>query len=239
MIRSVEYAVKTPAHINELVTVADKMLAAAFIVHMSSTAFNDQKRFAHMYEWGRVGDPNARLWKHRLRGTGAARVATFDFKASQKAVPVSPEKRAVGVQSNHIFVWKAPVLELGRPVKIYPKIATTMVIDTKSGGIVYSKKTINIPRQGDPQVWNAFTNEYMAWYISPVPNAILASQLSPRAIAGVKSAVGKQIKRMGSNNKVKTLKITPAGIDKSFSNTLIRSLNVSYIEGARNRRVDS
>src|ERR1044072_1047837 len=115
MVNSVAYTLQTPYHVNEVITVAHRLVTAHFIVHMSTEAFSNPKAFAHMYEWGREGDPNARLWRHFLRGTGATRVATFDFKASKVPSPLTPEKEAVGVQRNHIFVWKAPVLELGLP----------------------------------------------------------------------------------------------------------------------------
>jgi hypothetical protein len=240
MVNSVEYTLKTNAHINELITAAHRVISNAFVTHMSQVAFNSQKQFEHMYEWGRVGDPNARLWKNILRGTGAARVASFDFKASKKAVPVIPIKQDVGVKANHIFVWKAPVLELGLPVRISPKIANTLVMDYPKGAgvLTYTKRTIYIPRQGNSEVWGTFTNEFMRYFGGPMPMEIIKSQLEPKIHAGVKQAMQVGISRLNGKAKTKTLKITPVGIDKNFVTTLNNSLRVNYIESARNRRVD-
>lgn len=240
MIHSVEFTLKTNAHINELVTATHRVLTSKFIMHMSQVAFNTPEEFKHMYEWGRTGDPNARLWKHLLRGAGATRVSTFEFKASKTTVPLTPEKRAIGVQQNHIFVWKAPVLELGLPVRISPKIATTLVMDypKRTGQLVYTKRTIYIPRQGAEQVWGAFTNEFMRWFAGGSPSQIIKSEIEPKVQAGIKKAMQLGITQMKGKARPKTFKITPMGIDKNFVATMNNAMRVSYIEAARNRRVD-
>jgi hypothetical protein len=240
MVNSVSYTLKTNAHINQLITAAHRIISNEFIIHMSQVAFGSQKQFEHMYEWGRVGDPNARLWKNILRGTGSARVSTFDFKASKKAVPVKPIKQEVGVKGNHIFVWKAPILELGLPVRISPKIASTLVMDYPKGAgvLAYTKRTIYIARQGNPQVWGEFTNEFMRYFGGPKPAEIIKTQLEPKVTAGVKQAMRIGITQLTGKSKTKTIEITPIGIDKNFVTTLNNSLKVNYIESARNRRVD-
>lgn len=240
MINSVEFTLKTNAHINDLITATHRILAGSFIAHMTSVAFNSPEDFKHMYEWGRVGDPNARLWKHLLRGAGSARVATFDFKASKKTVPLTPEKQAVGVKNNHIFVWKAPVLELGLPVRISPKIATTLVMDypKRTGELVYTKRTIYIPRQGAPQVWGSFTNEFMRWFAGGTPSQIIKTQIEPKVHAGVKQAMKIGITQIQGRVRPKTVKITPVGIDKNFVATMEKAMRTNYIEAARNRLTD-
>ena len=239
LINTVAYTLNTNAHINDLITAANRIIASEFIIHMSQEAFNSPKTFEHMYEWGRVGDPNARLWKHLLRGSGSGRIATFDFKASKTSVPVRPPKAAVGVQQNHIFVWKAPVLELGLPVRISPKIANTLVYDIKgTDSLVYTKRTIFIPRQGNPEVWGAFTNEYMRWWGGPMPGQIIRTQLEPKIDRGIKQAMAVGIRRINKKKSKKTLTIRPMGIDKNFVTTINNSLRTNYIDAARNRRVD-
>jgi hypothetical protein len=238
MINSVEFTFKTNSHINDLIVACHKIMTTKFIMHMSNVAFNSPEEFKHMYEWGRVGDPNARLWKHLLRGIGAARVSTFDFKASKKTVPLTPEKQAVGVRNNHIFVWKAPILELGLPVRISPKIATTLVMDypKRTGQLVYTKRTIYIPRQGAEQTWGAFTNEFMRWFASGVNSEIIKSELEPKIQNGVRQAVKSWVSQMTRKTRNKTIKITPVGIDKNFVTTMNRAMKTNYIEAARNRR---
>jgi hypothetical protein len=235
MVNSISYALETPQHINEVVLATNSAINAAFITHMSGEAFNDPKKFHHMYEWGRTGDPNSKLWKHVLRGSGAARTTAFEFVASKKSVPISPEKAAVGVQRNHIFVWKAPVMELGLPVRIYPKIAKKMVIDSESGGLIYTDKVIDIPRQGTKDTWNSFTDEFLRWYMSGIPNKIIKSIVEPRVNAAARKAIASGVK---ASIKKKSFEITPVGIDKNFIVNFNSNLRASYITAARNRRVE-
>lgn len=239
LVNSVSYALNTNAHVNDLITAANRIIAAEFIIHMSREAFNSPKTFEHMFEWGRNGDPNARLWKHILRGAGRSRIATFDFKASKTSVPVRPPKAAVGVKQNHIFVWKAPVLELGLPVRISPQIASTLVYDIKgTNQLVYTKRTIYIPRQGNPEVWGAFTNEYMRWWGGGMPATIVKTILEPKIHAGIKQAMSVGVSKIGKKTTRKSFEIRAAGIDKNFVTTINNSMRASYIDAARNRRVD-
>jgi hypothetical protein len=240
MVNSVAYTLNTNAHVNELITSAHRIISSQFIIHMSQVAFSSPQRFEHMYEWGRVGDPNSRLWKHILRGAGSNRSATFDFKASRKAVPIKPSKQKVGVQSNHIFVWKAPILELGLPVRISPKLASTLVMDFPKGAstLTYTKRTIYIPRQGSSEVWGSFTNEFMRFFSGGIPRELIKTELEPKIKSGVRQAIKIGISRLNGKAKSKTIKIVPVGIDKNFVTTLNNSLRISYINAARTRRID-
>lgn len=240
MIRSIDVALKSASHVNDLITSANTIINGAFIVHMSQASVSNPELYKHMYEWGRVGDPNAKLWRHKLRGAGAQRVTTFEFKASQKSVPISDEKKAVGVKSNHAFIWKAPILELGLPVRIRPRIAKVLVMDPKwADGLIFTSRIVNISRQGDPRAWNAFTKEYTKWYTSGIPETLIRNILGPRTQSGIRKVISTAIGKMRSTKSgVKEMKITPAGIDKSFIATLEKAWHTDYISVAKNRRVD-
>lgn len=251
-IDAVAVTVRTDAHINELIKSANTIVTAEFVSHMTREAISSPLKFGHMYEWGMVGDPSQRLWRHILRGRGASRQLTFDFKASKKAVPVDPYLAAVGVKKNHIFTWKAPVIELGKPVSISPKLARALVFvakDIKRGasssghgyqmnGRVYFEGTINISKAGPQEAWGSFTNEFNTWFRSGIPEEIIKSKLSIGIGRTVKNAVLAKLKVISAvKTKSKTIKLEPAGIDKSFSATLAQSLRTNYIASAATRRV--
>src|SRR6185437_13951164 len=105
---------KSDRHVSTLIKVAHDLTASEFILHMSKAALST-RTFNHMYEWNRAGDPNAKLWRHVLKGNGAKRQAFFEFKASKSIVPVDPQLARVGVKKIHVFVWKSMVLETGLP----------------------------------------------------------------------------------------------------------------------------
>ena len=197
-------------------------------------ALSEPKRFTHVYEWGGLGDPSARLWRHILRGRGANRQLTFEFKASKKAVPVNPRLAELGVKKIHVFHWKAPVLELGQPVHIYPKLAKMLVFEYQNR-IVFWKGSINIPRQGSSDTWGSFTKEFNTWFSSGAPNAILSATMIPTFKKTVRGVVAKNARLLTTRSK--KFNLAPAGMDKSVAIQLEEALRASYIAGAAARRV--
>ncbi len=234
IIDGISMAVRSNVHINDLIKNANALITGEFVVHMSSKAISEPKKFTHMYEWGGLGDPNSRLWRHMLRGRGSNRQLTFEFKASKKAAPVNPRLAELGVKKIHVFVWKAPVLELGQPVHIYPKLAKTLVFE-HNDRIVFWKGSIHIPRQGNTDTWGSFTKEFNGWFMSGAPNAVLNATMIPVFKKTVRGVVAQNVRKLTTKNKKFTL--TPVGIDKSVAIQLEDSLRASYITGAATRKV--
>lgn len=97
-------------------------------------------QFRHMYEWGTRGinkgksnvrpDPmseRARLWNHKMVGRGLNQRFEFSFKPSLATVP-KPTTTDTGMSQedisqlkDHVFMWKAMVMETGATVVIKPK----------------------------------------------------------------------------------------------------------------------
>lgn len=248
-INSVGATLQSSIHVNDLIKSAHQLLTAEFTLHMSRASVADPSKFSHVYEWGKVGDANARLWRYNLVGFGANRVSNFEFKASQTAVPVAPALAAIGVQKNHIFYWKAPVFEYGLPVRISPKLAKVLVFQDKNrssspkvhsswvrDGIVYSLGPIVIPRQGNSNMWNAFTNEYAQWWRSAAPGIVLDTQLIPITQKNIFSQFVNKVTGI-SKKRTKTFSITPIGLNPNFIKVLEESLHKDYIAAARTRRM--
>lgn len=249
VLNTVSHTLQTDVHVNDLMKSANTLITSEFVMHMSKQAIANPKRFGHMYDWGGVGDPNARLWKHNLRGRGSVRELTFDFKASKRPVPVAPALSAIGVKRNHIFVWKAPILELGLPVRISPKLAKVLVFEEKQvknpassrgmgyakNGIVFYDGMINIDRQGSITTWNSFTEEFLSWFGSGNPSAVLKRDLATTINNTVTTEVNKRVASV-ANKMTKTITMQPIGIDANFNNKLIKALRANYIGQARQRR---
>lgn len=107
----------------------------------------------HMYEWGTAGinrgrtnmrpqpeEERARLWKTALIGSGWRQTLSYTFKPSMAFVP-KPTKRDTGMSTEviemlnpeHIFEWKAAVLETGAMVTIMPQEAEFLLIPNYGG----------------------------------------------------------------------------------------------------------
>lgn len=252
MINGVAGVIDTDLHVDDVVKYANIILTAEFIVHMSKEAMAHAHELGHMYEWNRVGDPSARLWKHILRGRGRHREMTFSFKASQSTVPVSPKLRAVGVGQRHQFVWKAPVIEYGMAVQISPVIAKALVFEAKGhvgtgrsngdayvrDGVVFHSGTVNIQRAGSPRAWGAFTKEFEGWFGSTEPVNILNREIGSSTIKAVRREVEKKLANVRTTKQAKKqFSLTASGVDSSFNKTLQQSLTRNYAQAAANRRV--
>lgn len=102
---------------------------------------------SHMYEWGTIGinkgrtnsrlpasNPNARLWHTFTEGAGLNRTVWFAFKPSVAFSP-KPTKQdtnmdpdIIAKMRDHVFRWKARVMETGEAVTINPKRAKFLLL---------------------------------------------------------------------------------------------------------------
>ncbi|QWT29926.1 hypothetical protein SEA_TUNATARTARE_33 [Streptomyces phage TunaTartare] len=168
--------IKSARHISPVLKYTHVIMSQAFTEYMATVAPAQQSRFHHVYEWGQVGDPTAKLWDDKLIGNGANRTATFTWRASKQTVPVRPDFKEVGVKQIHVFVWKAPVMEYGKNIVIEPKRGKfisyfTGPTDPESkypgpGGEepTITTNPIRVTDPGGAMVKGSFTAEYVAWW---------------------------------------------------------------------------
>lgn len=252
-INSVGVTLQTEAHISSMLKASHTVMASGFISHMTIESIKNPQKFHHMYEWNQIGDPNARLWKHVLRGGGKNRKTFFEFKASRKTVPVPKELQAVGVKQRHIFYWKAPVLEYGLPVRISRKTAKALVylnknaktnpnakfVGWESGGIVYRESPVSIDKQGNKMTWGSFTKEYISWFSSDRPKKLIQNSILKPASQTVKNVLESELKQVNRRKfRQKTLSIEATAYDPTIGAKLQEALNKNYAIASRNRMVE-
>jgi hypothetical protein len=143
-----------------------------FNLEAAAMAASGSLDIRHMFEWGTLGvnkgrtntrpTPNserARLWKNTLHGGGRTPVLEFTFKPSVAFVP-KPTKTDSGMDPeviasmrDHVFTWKAAVMERGLQVTIAPREAQFLLIPyrkdaygfrphDKKRGYILTKSTI-------------------------------------------------------------------------------------------------
>lgn len=191
MMQGVVTSMKTGAYVGSALKYTHAVLADEFDQSLDLTARMAPNLYKHVYEWGMVGLPAGRLWRHNLRGRSRNRTATFEFMPSKVPVPVpktltTPGKSGRTVKEGvHIFVWKAPILEYGLTVHIAPKNAKTLVFvmpsldpdytyeasrDRAAGrntGIMFTKGPVTaIPGE---KVKGAFTTYFSMWWSTQGP----------------------------------------------------------------------
>lgn len=250
-IATIEATLKSDRHVSSLIKAAHEVTAGEFVANMSTESISEPGKYDHMYEWGQVGDPNGKLWRHILRGNGANRSAFFEFKASKKIVPVDPKLQSVGVKKIHIFVWKAMVLENGLPVKISPKLAKYLVFLSKDSkrrssgsgrgfaknGIIYYKGTISIARAGNDRINGAFTGEWTRWWSGGQPEIAIRETLTKPAIESIKKTFAEKVSSFANlKEKEKRFSLTALVPDKLMEEKFQETLRKNYIAAAAARR---
>lgn len=177
-LRTLSTEVKTARHIGPVLKYTHAIMSEEFTDHMTTIAPAMSSRFHHVYEWGMVGVPQAKLWTDKLVGNGNNRVATFQWRASKKVVPVREDFQEVGVKQIHVFVWKAPVMESGASVSVSPKRGRFLVYftgptnpedrypgpDNEEDVPVITENPIRVANPGGGQTTGAFTREYVSWW---------------------------------------------------------------------------
>jgi hypothetical protein len=143
-------SIKSPVYTDELLRVAHGVAEKEFNVMAAAQAATGS--IAHMYEWGTQGinrgrsnmrpnpmDPRARLWTDVFIPSGLGGTLAFEFKPSIGIVP-KPTTAATGISkdvikkmSDHVFHWKARVMEMGETVTIVPKQAKMLMIPIRNG----------------------------------------------------------------------------------------------------------
>jgi hypothetical protein len=182
-LKELSLQIKTARHIGPVLKYTHAVMSDAFTDYMSTVAPAQSSRFHHVYEWGQVGDPTAKLWDDVLIGGGATRTATFKWKASKQVVPVRDDFQAVGVRQIHVFVWKAPVMEYGKNIVIAPKRGNFLAYFTgpttpeNKYKMQFTREPIQVTDPGGPMVKGSFTREYVSWWGGSGADGVFESSL--------------------------------------------------------------
>lgn len=168
---------------------AHQTLSERFDAYMSLVAPAAPNQFHHVYDWNRIGVPQYQLWRNVLRGRGAEKYASFEFKASILPVPF-PQGDRKPFKRKHRFIYKAMVMEYNIAVTIKPKRAKMLAfpIDDR---IVFTKGPVFVENPGGMGTTGAFTAAWTSWWTGAGAEQVfnseikkmLESDLSERAMA--------------------------------------------------------
>lgn len=103
---SIGHAVSDEKTNNIVEAVTADSAEAIFENHVDELAQRSPQRYHHLYEWGQLGQASGRLFNLRRGRMGGDSTLDVEWIASMEPVPKT------GDRSRHIFVWKAPVMEM-------------------------------------------------------------------------------------------------------------------------------
>lgn len=142
-----------------------------FVLAADSYAKSNPKAMHHVYEWGKIGYPEGRLFViNMISMLGGTLEIGSEFLPSKVPVPINPTLEIPGptgktVTSQNIFRDKAEIMEGGTAVRFTAKKVLAFM---DNGGIAFIAKgtPVNILKPGGTAVKNSFTKFMVDWYVA-------------------------------------------------------------------------
>jgi len=202
-VKQAEFAV-SPMAMTEIAKAAFTITAKKFIQELSLEATQNPKKYHHLYEWNKVGNPSQKLFiLKRMTVQYGKLTVRLETTRSSSFVPIREELLQPGptgktVSSRHIFKDKASVMEEGRPVRISSSkimvFYSDSVMRTGGNGLVFipSGQIINVRNPGGTQVKGALRDYSELWYATRPAMIIEKSRLFSQIGNAVAKALNMQ-----------------------------------------------
>lgn len=136
-----------------------------FGLYMDAQARSKPKMLHHIYEWQKIGNEKARLFKlNQIPSTGISFKVGYEFLQSKSPVPGNSKKK-------FIFANKAQIMEQGRIVNISPKNANRIVFEGRFGTVFMPVgRSVTVKRPGGIGVKNSFESFRKRWFTGNLVN---------------------------------------------------------------------
>lgn len=160
---------KNPAVVDQIAKAAFVILGKRFMSAVDTHAGINHKKMHHIYEWGQVGNPKARLFVlERSSILNGNAVFSTKFLQSKTYVPVPaelliPNKKGRYVSTKTIFKDKAQVMEDGKAVTFQAR-KTLAFLGNQGINFIQRGSVVNIPNPGGIGVKNSLQDFMSYWY---------------------------------------------------------------------------
>ena len=159
----------SPTVLTQLSRAVFSLTGERFAIDVDNYARLNPKKMHHIYEWGQVGNPRARLFViERSQILNGNLVISSKFLPSRMPVPINQELLIPGrtgkfVSRQSIFANKADVMESGTPVSFTAKRILAFM---GGNGLAFIQPgtQINILHPGGINTTNAFADFMLEWY---------------------------------------------------------------------------
>lgn len=135
--------------------------------YIDAKARTSPRSLHHVYEWKKVGNKSARLFKLNLISQdGLSFKVSSSLNLSKSSVPSTNKK-----SRRHVFANKAAVMEAGNPLKISPKYAERLVFESDGITVFMPKgKSVMVKRPGGYGVKNQFMLAHSRFFTGNLVN---------------------------------------------------------------------
>lgn len=159
---SLQYLVNSARAQKAVKTKIFNQISKDFGGYIDMQARSYTSRLHHVYEWKRVGDPSARLWKLNMNSEANYDMTiNYTFRQSKTNVPNTYSLK------KYVFKEKARIMEFRIPVTIRPRAAGgRLVFENKDGETVVMPigRSVYVRRPGGTNVFQGFARTYEKFF---------------------------------------------------------------------------
>jgi hypothetical protein len=130
--------------------------------YIDAMARVEPARLHHVYEWYKVGSPEARLYHLDCLVSGVGLTVSYTLSQS----------KSIRSGSNVPFYNKASIMENGTPVTIKPRNAQALAFE-QDGEMVFTKQPVRVENPGGIEVEGAFAETLKTFFNSYLSQAML------------------------------------------------------------------
>ncbi len=134
--------------------------------YVDAKARTSPKSFHHVYEWGRAGQDEARLFKlKKLPADGLSLKVNYELIDSKSFVP------SENSNNKHVFVKKAEIMEQGKTVVIAPRFSERLVFEVDGYTVFMPKgESVTVRKPGGAATKNSFFAAYKYFFTGQLVN---------------------------------------------------------------------
>lgn len=134
--------------------------------YVDAKARTSPKSFHHVYEWGKPGVKEARLFKlNKLAQDGLSFKLNYELLDSKSFVPSENSNH------RHVFVKKAFIMEQGKSVVISPRKSERLVFDINGYTVFMPKgQSVTVNKPGGVATKNSFISSYKYFFTGQLVN---------------------------------------------------------------------
>ena len=134
--------------------------------YIDAKARTSYKALHHVYEWGKTGEKESRLFKlKKLPSNGLSLKLNYELLNSTSFVPSSDSNH------RHVFIKKAFVMEEGKTVVITPRSSERLVFEIDGSTVFMPKgKSVTVNRPGGSATKNSFLSAYKYFFTGQLVN---------------------------------------------------------------------
>lgn len=173
-------SIKTDRYMGSVLKFAHEVMSKDFDIAMDGAVATNPDKYDHVFDWTDNGKVGNRLWKHKLKGRGASREATFEWRASKKAIPTPEQYKQMGDKRfsiipddelaklsgrRYVFRWKAPIMEYNLRVTISPRWSDALFVPTgdASRPFIITRAQVVVDNPGGDNT-GMFTSFWTGWW---------------------------------------------------------------------------